>query len=136
MLLSFFFFISPKYKHWLAMPEMMHVGSLIVDDIQDKSEIRRGGPACHIMHGDAIAINGQHTHNQIHKIAALASIAIAVAKRRTQNQNAEQQRWTMRLNAHFLCSLVSLAFVLLFLSLSSRNCCLFPVSAHPSIFDS
>ena len=48
---------SPKYKHWLAMPEMMHVGSLIVDDIQDKSEIRRGGPSCHVVHGDAIAIN-------------------------------------------------------------------------------
>lgn len=48
---------SNKYKHWLAMPEMMHVGSLIVDDIQDKSEIRRGGPACHIVHGDPIAIN-------------------------------------------------------------------------------
>ena len=48
---------SPKYKHWLAMPEMMHVGSLIVDDIQDKSDIRRGGPSCHLVHGDAIAIN-------------------------------------------------------------------------------
>jgi len=48
---------SIKYKHWLAMPEMMHVGSLIVDDIQDKSEIRRGGPSCHVVHGDAIAIN-------------------------------------------------------------------------------
>ena len=62
---------SPKYKHWLAMPEMMHVGSLIVDDIQDKSEIRRGGPSCHIVHGDAIAINGhiraQHTHTETNK---------------------------------------------------------------------
>lgn len=48
---------SQKYKHWLAMPEMMHVGSLIVDDIQDKSEIRRGGPSCHVVHGDPIAIN-------------------------------------------------------------------------------
>jgi len=48
---------SPKYKHWLAMPEMMHVGSLIVDDIQDESPIRRGGPSCHVQHGNAIAIN-------------------------------------------------------------------------------
>lgn len=48
---------SHKYKHWLAMPEMMHVGSLIVDDIQDKSPIRRGGPSCHVVHGDAVAIN-------------------------------------------------------------------------------
>jgi geranylgeranyl pyrophosphate synthase len=35
---------SPTYKHWLAMPELMHVGSLIIDDIQDKSDTRRGGP--------------------------------------------------------------------------------------------
>jgi predicted secreted hydrolase len=48
---------SPLYKHWLAMPEIMHVGSLIVDDIQDKSETRRGGPSCHKTYGEAIAIN-------------------------------------------------------------------------------
>jgi len=48
---------SQKYKHWLAMPELMHVGSLIVDDIQDKSETRRGGPTVHKMLGEAVAIN-------------------------------------------------------------------------------
>lgn len=42
---------------WLALPELMHVGSLIVDDVQDKSTVRRGGPAAHVVHGDAIAIN-------------------------------------------------------------------------------
>jgi geranylgeranyl pyrophosphate synthase/predicted secreted hydrolase len=42
---------------WLALPELMHVGSLMVDDVQDKSAIRRGGPAAHMLHGDAIAIN-------------------------------------------------------------------------------
>lgn len=48
---------SSNYRHWLAMPEIMHVGSLIVDDIQDKSEIRRGGPTAHKIFGDAISIN-------------------------------------------------------------------------------
>jgi len=48
---------SRKYVHWLAMPELMHVGSLIVDDVQDKSNVRRGGPACHVVHGEALAIN-------------------------------------------------------------------------------
>lgn len=48
---------SRKWTRWLAMPEFMHVGSLIVDDVQDKSEIRRGGPACHVVYGDALAIN-------------------------------------------------------------------------------
>ncbi len=48
---------SREYVHWLAMPELMHVGSLIVDDVQDKSSVRRGGPACHVIHGEALAIN-------------------------------------------------------------------------------
>jgi geranylgeranyl pyrophosphate synthase len=42
---------------WLALPELMHVGSLIVDDVQDGSLVRRGGPAAHIVHGQATAIN-------------------------------------------------------------------------------
>lgn len=44
-------------RNWLALPEMMHVGSLIVDDVQDKSTVRRGGPACHQVYGEPIAIN-------------------------------------------------------------------------------
>jgi geranylgeranyl pyrophosphate synthase len=35
----------------------MHVGSLIIDDVQDKSTVRRGGPTCHVTHGEPIAIN-------------------------------------------------------------------------------
>lgn len=42
---------------WLALPELMHVGSLMVDDVQDKSTVRRGGPAAHVVHGEATAIN-------------------------------------------------------------------------------
>ncbi len=48
---------SRKFAEWLSMPELMHVGSLIVDDVQDKSEIRRGGPAAHKLFGEAIALN-------------------------------------------------------------------------------
>lgn len=48
---------SRKWVRWLAMPEFMHVGSLIVDDVQDRSEWRRGGPSCHVVYGDALAIN-------------------------------------------------------------------------------
>jgi geranylgeranyl pyrophosphate synthase len=48
---------SRKFIQWLAMPELMHVGSLIVDDVQDRSTVRRGGPACHLVHGEPIAIN-------------------------------------------------------------------------------
>jgi len=48
---------SQKAISWLALPELIHVGSMIVDDVEDQSLIRRGGPACHILHGEAIAIN-------------------------------------------------------------------------------
>lgn len=48
---------SRKFSQWLAMPEFLHVGSLIVDDVQDKSKIRRGGPTVHETYGDGIAIN-------------------------------------------------------------------------------
>lgn len=48
---------SRQYTRWLAMPELLHVGSLIVDDVQDRSTIRRGGPACHLLYGEPLAIN-------------------------------------------------------------------------------
>jgi geranylgeranyl pyrophosphate synthase len=48
---------SRKFAEWLAIPELIHVGSLVVDDIEDRSVVRRGGPCAHLLHGDAIAIN-------------------------------------------------------------------------------
>jgi geranylgeranyl pyrophosphate synthase/predicted secreted hydrolase len=48
---------SRKYVHWLAMPELLHVGSLIVDDVEDRSDVRRGGPTSHKIYGEPLAIN-------------------------------------------------------------------------------
>lgn len=48
---------SRRFEHWLPMPELLHVGSLIVDDVEDASTIRRGGAACHVLHGQNRAIN-------------------------------------------------------------------------------
>ncbi len=48
---------SQLFADWLALPELLHVGSLIIDDVQDHSDVRRGGPALHKMYGDALAIN-------------------------------------------------------------------------------
>ena len=48
---------SRRFVQWLAMPELLHVGSLIVDDVEDRSTVRRGGPSCHVVHGEPIAIN-------------------------------------------------------------------------------
>jgi geranylgeranyl pyrophosphate synthase len=48
---------SRKFTRWLSMPEFMHVGSLIIDDIEDRSTLRRGVPSAHMKFGEPIAIN-------------------------------------------------------------------------------
>lgn len=48
---------SQPFIDWLAMPELIHTGSLIVDDIQDRSDTRRGGTALHLIYGEPLAIN-------------------------------------------------------------------------------
>lgn len=48
---------SRRFGHWLPMPELLHVGSLIIDDIEDESNVRRGSAACHLLHGRNRAIN-------------------------------------------------------------------------------
>lgn len=48
---------SQEFLHWLALPELLHTGSLIIDDVQDHSSVRRGGPTCHLLYGEALAIN-------------------------------------------------------------------------------
>jgi geranylgeranyl pyrophosphate synthase len=37
--------------------ELLHAGSLIIDDIQDESEMRRGQPALHCLFGAPVALN-------------------------------------------------------------------------------
>jgi geranylgeranyl pyrophosphate synthase len=48
---------SREFIQWLALPEIIHVGSLIIDDVQDQSVLRRGGAASHRIYGEAQAIN-------------------------------------------------------------------------------
>jgi len=42
---------------YIALAELLHVGSLIIDDIQDESTVRRGGNCVHLDFGTATAIN-------------------------------------------------------------------------------
>ena len=44
-------------EKFTSFPEFLHTGSLIIDDIQDNSELRRGGPCAHLMYGVPTAIN-------------------------------------------------------------------------------
>jgi octaprenyl-diphosphate synthase len=41
----------------LPLVEFSHTASLIHDDIEDNSPLRRGKPACHIVYGNDVAIN-------------------------------------------------------------------------------
>lgn len=48
---------SQPFINLLAMPELIHTGSLIVDDVQDSSDTRRGGATLHHLYGEPLAIN-------------------------------------------------------------------------------
>jgi geranylgeranyl pyrophosphate synthase len=39
------------------MVELLHAGSLVVDDIEDQSQVRRGQPALHLKYGLPVALN-------------------------------------------------------------------------------
>jgi len=47
----------PDCARYIAISELLHVGSLIIDDIQDESVVRRGGKTVHLEYGTATAIN-------------------------------------------------------------------------------
>jgi geranylgeranyl pyrophosphate synthase len=46
-----------QLEDWLAFSEILHAGSLIVDDVEDGTRLRRGEPACHLIYGTPTAIN-------------------------------------------------------------------------------
>ncbi len=55
---------------FLIAAEMIHVGSLIIDDFQDESLLRRGGPTVHVQYGAAQAVNvGCSAYFNIHKLS-------------------------------------------------------------------
>lgn len=70
--------LSDEYfdgTRYIAIAELLHVGSLIIDDIQDESTIRRGGQAVHIEYGTATAINaGTGTYFMAPLIARLSDL--------------------------------------------------------------
>jgi len=47
----------PGIDDLTTLVELPHNGSLIIDDIEDKAEERRGGPAIHLLHGTDMAVN-------------------------------------------------------------------------------
>jgi geranylgeranyl diphosphate synthase type I len=45
------------YLEYAVIPEVLHNGTLIVDDIQDGGDYRRGGPALHRVYGTDVGLN-------------------------------------------------------------------------------
>ncbi len=73
---------SRKFVEWLAIPELMHVGSLIVDDVQDKSVVRRGKPTAHVMYGEPLSINaGTYAYFLAQKALVAVDVTPAVRLR-------------------------------------------------------
>jgi len=46
-----------KFVDYAIIPELVHNGLLIIDDIEDNSELRRGKPCSHRLFGQDVAIN-------------------------------------------------------------------------------
>ena len=45
------------YLPYACVPELLHNGTILVDDVQDEAALRRGGPALHREHGVDVALN-------------------------------------------------------------------------------
>jgi geranylgeranyl pyrophosphate synthase len=50
-----------KVFDFVVIPEIIHNGTLLVDDIEDKSELRRGKPCTYLIYGMDVAINTGNT---------------------------------------------------------------------------
>lgn len=48
---------TAEYRDFMFIPELSHNGSLIIDDIEDDSSLRRGKPCIHHIYGTDVAMN-------------------------------------------------------------------------------
>lgn len=46
-----------EYLPYATIPEILHNGTIIVDDVEDEAAMRRGEPAIHRLYGEDIALN-------------------------------------------------------------------------------
>jgi len=52
---------SDAYLDFAIIPEVIHNGTLIIDDIEDASDLRRGKPCTYKIYGEDIAVNAGNT---------------------------------------------------------------------------
>jgi geranylgeranyl diphosphate synthase type I len=70
------------YLPYATIPEVLHNGTIIVDDVEDEARMRRGGPALHHQHGTDIALNAGN---------AMYFIPLKVISRNSRNLSPTQQ---------------------------------------------
>ena len=46
-----------RYLPYAVVPEILHNGTIVVDDVEDEAKMRRGEPAVHHRHGQDVALN-------------------------------------------------------------------------------
>ena len=46
-----------EHLRYACVPEILHTGTIIVDDVEDEAELRRGEPALHRVYGRDVALN-------------------------------------------------------------------------------
>ncbi|XP_035712142.1 geranylgeranyl pyrophosphate synthase isoform X2 [Folsomia candida] len=55
---NFWYAVSSADMEWIfRFGNLLHTGSLMIDDIQDHSQLRRGKPAAHVVYGIPLSIN-------------------------------------------------------------------------------
>jgi predicted secreted hydrolase/geranylgeranyl pyrophosphate synthase len=45
------------FSRWIAVPELLQAGALILADVENKTKVSRGGEPAHVLYGEAQAIN-------------------------------------------------------------------------------
>jgi geranylgeranyl diphosphate synthase type I len=77
---------SREFEDFAAIPELIHNGTLMIDDVEDMGDLRRGRPCTHKLFGQDVAIN---TGNFMYYLPLLALMEGKGLDDRTKNRAYE-----------------------------------------------
>jgi len=89
---------TKKYLDFVAIPELVHNGTIMVDDLEDDSELRRGKLCTHKLFGIDIAINAGN---------AMYYLPLLVLMR---NKNKINQRTALRIYEIYAQEMINISF--------------------------
>jgi octaprenyl-diphosphate synthase len=90
--------LDPIDPRLLCCGELVHLGSLLHDDVVDQGDVRRGRPAAHVVHGNAVSVLGGDFCVAKALLAAgeAGGGATMVALARTVAEMSEGEVWQLR----------------------------------------